>query len=68
MSAEHKVFIYGTTLRDGAQAEGVTFSPVAKIHVAKMLDSIGVDYIEGGFAATNPKDMAFFRDIKKDRA
>ena len=66
MSAENKVFIYDTTLRDGAQAEGVTFSPVAKIHVAKMLDSFGVDYIEGGYAASNPKDMAFFRDIKKE--
>ena len=67
MSAENKVFIYDTTLRDGAQAEGVTFSPVAKIHVAKMLDSFGVDYIEGGFAASNPKDMAFFKDIKKEK-
>ena len=66
MSAQDKVFIYDTTLRDGAQAEGVTFSPVAKIHVAKMLDSFGVDYIEGGFAASNPKDMAFFRDIKQE--
>lgn len=66
MSAENKVFIYDTTLRDGAQAEGVTFSPVAKLHVAKMLDSFGVDYIEGGFAASNPKDMAFFKDIKKE--
>ncbi|MBN2163209.1 MAG: citramalate synthase [Pontiellaceae bacterium] len=65
MSVENKVFIYDTTLRDGAQAEGVTFSPVAKINVAKMLDSFGVDYIEGGYAASNPKDMAFFRDIKK---
>lgn len=64
--SENKVFIYDTTLRDGAQAEGVTFSPVAKIQVAKMLDSFGVDYIEGGFAASNPKDMAFFRDIKKE--
>jgi 2-isopropylmalate synthase len=65
MNAKNRVFIYDTTLRDGAQAEGVTFSPVAKIHVAKMLDSFGVDYIEGGFAASNPKDMAFFKDIKK---
>ncbi|VGO21198.1 citramalate synthase [Pontiella sulfatireligans] len=67
MSTENKVFIYDTTLRDGAQAEGVTFSPVAKIHVAKMLDSFGVDYIEGGYAASNPKDMAFFKDIKKEK-
>ena len=53
-------------MRDGAQAEGVVFSPVAKIHVAKMLDAFGVDYIEGGYAASNPKDMAFFQDIKKE--
>jgi 2-isopropylmalate synthase len=66
MSNENKVFIYDTTLRDGAQAEGVTFSPVSKIHVAKMLDAFGVDYIEGGYAASNPKDMAFFEDIKKE--
>ncbi|MDF7805908.1 citramalate synthase [Pontiellaceae bacterium B12219] len=67
MNTENKIFIYDTTLRDGAQAEGVNFSPVAKIHVAKMLDSFGVDYIEGGFAASNPKDMAFFKDIKKEK-
>jgi len=66
MSADNKVFIYDTTLRDGAQAEGVVFSLVAKIHVAKMLDSFGVDYIEGGYAASNPKDMAFFKAIKKE--
>ena len=66
MSAKNKVFIYDTTLRDGAQAEGVTFSPIAKIHVAKMLDSFGVDYIEGGYAASNAKDMAFFKDIKNE--
>jgi 2-isopropylmalate synthase len=67
MSADNKVLIYDTTLRDGAQAEGVTFSPVSKIHVAKMLDAFGVDYIEGGYAASNPKDMAFFKDIKKEK-
>jgi 2-isopropylmalate synthase len=67
MSAKTRVFIYDTTLRDGAQAEGVTFSPVAKIHVAKMLDAFGVDYIEGGYAASNPKDMAFFKDIKREK-
>ena len=65
MNDGKKVFIYDTTLRDGAQAEGVTFSPIAKIHVARMLDAFGVDYIEGGYAASNPKDMAFFREIKK---
>ena len=64
MPNKNHIMIYDTTLRDGAQAEGVTFSPASKIQIAKMLDSFGVDYIEGGFAASNPKDMAFFKDIK----
>ena len=64
MPNKNHIKIYDTTLRDGAQAEGVTFSPASKIQIAKMLDSFGVDYIEGGFAASNPKDMAFFKDIK----
>jgi len=58
--------IYDTTLRDGAQAEGVSFSAVAKVQVAKRLDEFGIAYIEGGFAASNPKDMEFFRLIKKE--
>ena len=62
-----RVFIYDTTLRDGAQGEGVSFSSAAKIRVAKRLDEFGVDYIEGGYAASNPKDMAFFHDIKKEK-
>ncbi len=66
MDAGKRVFIYDTTLRDGAQAEGVAFSPPAKINVVKILDAFGVDYIEGGFAVSNPKDMAFFKDIRKE--
>jgi 2-isopropylmalate synthase len=62
-----RIAIYDTTLRDGAQAEGVSFSGVSKIRIAKRLDEFGVDYIEGGFAASNPKDMAFFKDIKKEK-
>lgn len=58
------IAIYDTTLRDGAQAEGVSFSVVAKVQVAKRLDEFGIAYIEGGFAASNPKDMEFFRLIK----
>lgn len=64
MSAK-QIAIYDTTLRDGAQAEGVSFSAVAKVQVAKRLDEFGVAYIEGGFAASNPKDMEFFRLIKE---
>jgi 2-isopropylmalate synthase len=61
-----KIEIYDTTLRDGAQGEGISFSGVGKIRVAKMLDELGVDYIEGGYAASNPKDMEFFHAIKKE--
>jgi 2-isopropylmalate synthase len=61
-----KIAIYDTTLRDGAQAEGVSFTAVAKVQVAKRLDEFGIAYIEGGFAASNPKDMEFFRLIKKE--
>jgi 2-isopropylmalate synthase len=59
------IAIYDTTLRDGAQAEGVSFSAVAKVQIAKRLDEFGATYIEGGFAASNPKDMEFFRLIKQ---
>ncbi|MFH0953462.1 MAG: citramalate synthase [Verrucomicrobiota bacterium] len=62
-----KIAIYDTTLRDGAQGEGISFSGAGKIRVAKRLDEFGVDYIEGGFAASNPKDMAFFHDIQKEK-
>ncbi len=60
------IAIYDTTLRDGAQAEGVSFSAVAKVQIAKRLDEFGIDYIEGGYAASNPKDMEFFRLIKQE--
>jgi 2-isopropylmalate synthase len=62
-----RIEIYDTTLRDGAQGEGISFSSVGKIRVAKRLDEFGVDYIEGGFAGSNPKDMEFFRDIRKEK-
>ncbi len=60
-----KVIVYDTTLRDGAQGEGISFSLPAKIRIARCLDEFGIDYIEGGFAASNPKDMAFFREMRK---
>lgn len=61
-----KVEIYDTTLRDGAQAEGIYFSGVSKLEIAKRLDAFGVDIIEGGFAASNPKDMEFFKAVKDE--
>jgi 2-isopropylmalate synthase len=45
--------------------EGISFSGVGKLKVAKRLDEFGVDYIEGGYAASNPKDMEFFHAIKR---
>lgn len=62
-----RIEIYDTTLRDGAQGEGISFSGAGKIKVAKRLDELGVDYIEGGYAASNPKDMEFFHAIKKEK-
>ena len=60
-----RIAIYDTTLRDGAQGQGISFSAAGKLRVAQRLDAFGVDYIEGGFAASNPKDMAFFQEIRK---
>jgi len=55
-----KIVIYDTTLRDGMQAEGVSFSLEDKLAIAQSLDAFGIDYIEGGYAASNPKEMQFF--------
>ena len=60
-----KVKIYDTTLRDGMQAEGVSFSLEDKISIAKSLDELGVEYIEGGYAVSNPKEMRFFAEAAK---
>lgn len=60
-----KVLLYDTTLRDGTQCEGISLSVHDKILIAKRLDQFGMDYIEGGWPGSNPKDMAFFKDIKK---
>lgn len=59
--------IYDSTLRDGAQALGVTFSQPGKIRFAHLLDDFGVPYLEGGFAGSNERDMQFFRDAAKER-
>jgi len=55
-----QVEIYDTTLRDGAQGEGVNFSVMDKIHIAEKLDAFGVHYIEGGWPGSNPRDIEFF--------
>ncbi len=60
-----QVTIYDTTLRDGTQGTGISFSVADKIRVAQKLDAFGVHYIEGGFPGSNPKDAEFFAQAKK---
>jgi len=60
-----RVSIYDTTLRDGTQGEGVSFSSLDKLRIAKKLDEFGVDYIEGGWPGSNPKDVEFFQQAKE---
>lgn len=60
-----KIEIYDTTLRDGSQGEGISFSVQDKILIARKIDELGFDYIEGGWPGANPKDIAFFDEIKK---
>jgi 2-isopropylmalate synthase len=57
---KERLFIFDTTLRDGAQTQGVDFSVEDKRQIALALDSLGVDYIEGGWPGANPTDTAFF--------
>jgi 2-isopropylmalate synthase len=59
-----KIFTYDTTLRDGTQGEEVSFSAEDKVKIAKRLDAFGIDYIEGGWPGSNPKDMEFFEKIR----
>lgn len=55
-----KIAVFDSTLRDGAQAEGISFSVEDKIKIVKTLDSLGVGYIEAGNPGSNPKDLEFF--------
>jgi 2-isopropylmalate synthase len=62
-----KVKLYDTTLRDGAQGEGISYSVMDKIRIAEELDILGIHYIEGGWPGSNPKDMEFFLAMSKRR-
>jgi 2-isopropylmalate synthase len=64
MADTRRIEIYDTTLRDGTQGEGFNLSLEDKLQIAAKLDELGVDYIEGGFPLSNPKDVAFFRDVR----
>lgn len=56
-----KVYLFDTTLRDGEQGKGIAFTIEDKIKIAKLLDAFGMDYIEGGWPASNPKAAEFFK-------
>ena len=55
-----RLYLFDTTLRDGQQTQGVQFSTDDKLQIAKALDGLGIDYIEGGWPGANPTDSAFF--------
>ena len=59
-----RIAIYDTTLRDGSQGEGVNFSLQDKLLIAERLGDLGVDYVEGGYPLSNPKDAEFFRAVR----
>ncbi|MFZ2469842.1 MAG: citramalate synthase, partial [Parvibaculum sedimenti] len=61
MSRE-RLYLFDTTLRDGAQTQGVDFSVEDKRLIAGLLDELGVDYIEGGYPGANPTDTSFFSE------
>ncbi len=63
-----KLYLFDTTLRDGQQTPGVTFSLEDKLAVIAMLDKLGVDYIEGGYPGGNPTDNALFGEERKSKA
>lgn len=62
---KRKIEIYDTTLRDGSQAEDISFSLDDKIKITEKLDELGVHYIEGGWPGSNPKDAEYFKKVKK---
>ncbi|MEM8550270.1 MAG: citramalate synthase, partial [Verrucomicrobiota bacterium] len=65
MHDKPNIFIYDTTLRDGSQGEGVSFSVAAKLRITEKLDQFGIDYIEGGWPGSNPRDVDFFKQAKE---
>src|SRR5207245_2962229 len=63
--AARRIVIYDTTLRDGAQGPAVSFSASDKVRIARTLDGLGFDYVEGGFPGSNPKDEERFAELAK---
>jgi 2-isopropylmalate synthase len=61
-SSDKRVYLYDSTLRDGAQTQGVDFNVLDKVAIAETLDELGIDYVEGGWPGANPTDNAFFAE------
>src|SRR5690242_19035186 len=64
--ATMELLLYDTTLRDGTQREGLSLSVDDKLKIARRLDELGIQYIEGGWPGSNPKDAEFFRRVKQE--
>src|SRR5438876_12412921 len=60
--ARERLYLFDTTLRDGAQMNGVDFTLADKLAIAKMLDDLGIDYVEGGYPGANPTDTELFAE------
>ena len=60
--ARERLYLFDTTLRDGAQTNGVDFTLGDKLTIAKMLDDLGIDYVEGGYPGANPTDTQLFAE------
>ena len=65
MMAKERLYLFDTTLRDGAQTNGVDFTLQDKMAIAAMLDDLGIDYVEGGYPGANPTDTQFFAEDRK---
>ncbi|MEO1209792.1 MAG: citramalate synthase [Cyanobacteria bacterium J06638_20] len=65
-TAPETIWIYDTTLRDGAQREGISLSLEDKVRIARQLDRLGIPFIEGGWPGANPKDVQFFWQIREE--
>ena len=66
MAAEReRIYLFDTTLRDGAQTNGVDFTLTDKLAITRMLDDLGIDYVEGGYPGANPTDTEFFAEKPK---
>lgn len=64
MERTNKLWILDSTLRDGAQGENISFSVQDKLRIVSALDQLGIDYIEAGNPASNPKDLEFFERVR----